>query len=195
MIRINLLGLAKKVKKGRRAAVEMEFAGEGPSNVVLFAVGLVLAVLLNGGAWWYLDRQAKDLADQMTAAQREYQSLQAVEKRVKEKQALAESYQRRINVINELSAKRSGPIDLMNTIGDTVHNTEAVWLNSMSDEGSTINIEGLALSNNAVANLITNLKRTGYFQSVELKETFQDDTVKEMQAFLFTLACEPKKKT
>jgi len=49
------------------------------------------------------------------------------------------------------------------------------------------------LSTGAVANLIANLQKTGYFRNVEIKETFQDDTVKDMQAFQFTLTCEKGK--
>jgi len=63
----------------------------------------------------------------------------------------------------------------------------------MKDQGASIDIEGLALSQDAVANLITNLQKTGFFKNVEIKETFQDDSVKDMQAFLFTLSCEKAK--
>jgi len=46
------------------------------------------------------------------------------------------------------------------------------------------------LSTNAVANLMTNLMKTGYFKSVEIKETYQDEGEKKLQAFNFTLTCE-----
>jgi len=51
----------------------------------------------------------------------------------------------------------------------------------------------MALSNDAVASLISNLQKTGYFSNIEIKETYQDDTFKEMQAFNFTLTCEKAK--
>jgi len=63
----------------------------------------------------------------------------------------------------------------------------------MKDEGNNIDIVGMALSNDAVANLINNLQKTGHFRNVEIKETYQDDRVKEMQAFQFTLSCEKGK--
>jgi Tfp pilus assembly protein PilN len=65
----------------------------------------------------------------------------------------------------------------------------------MKDEGSTVTLDGVALSNVALANLMTNLKKGGYFKNVELKETSQED-FKTVQAFNFTLVCEkasPKK--
>ena len=50
-----------------------------------------------------------------------------------------------------------------------------------------------ALSADAVANLIANLQKTGFFKNVEIKETFQDEAIKDMQAFQFTLTCEKGK--
>jgi len=44
-----------------------------------------------------------------------------------------------------------------------------------------------------VANLIQNLKKTGYFKNIEIKETYQDESVKDMQAFQFELTCEKGK--
>jgi Tfp pilus assembly protein PilN len=73
-----------------------------------------------------------------------------------------------------------------------VNGTEAVWLNTMKDQGANISIEGTALSTDAVANLIANLQKTGYFKNIEIKETYQDEQVKDMQAFQFTLTCEKK---
>jgi Tfp pilus assembly protein PilN len=63
----------------------------------------------------------------------------------------------------------------------------------MDDSGPQVNLEGTALSTDAVANLIANLQKTGFFKTVEIKETYQDETIKDMQAFQFTLTCEKGK--
>src|SRR6266704_1336979 len=57
----------------------------------------------------------------------------------------------------------------------------------------SVDIKGMALSADAVANLISNLQKTGYFKNIEIKETFQDETFRDMQAFQFTLSCEKTK--
>jgi len=44
-----------------------------------------------------------------------------------------------------------------------------------------------------VASLIQNLQKTGHFSNIEIKETYQDDGIKDMQAFQFTLTCEKAK--
>ena len=63
----------------------------------------------------------------------------------------------------------------------------------MKDQGANISIQGMALSTDAVANLITNLQKTGFFKNIEIKETYQDEQVKDMQAFQFELTCEKGK--
>ncbi len=60
----------------------------------------------------------------------------------------------------------------------------------MKDQGANISIQGMALSTDAVANLIQNLQKTGFFKNIEIKETYQDESVKDMQAFQFELTCE-----
>jgi type IV pilus assembly protein PilN len=126
-------------------------------------------------------------------ALRKNAELADVKARYMERQREAENYKRRVDVIDQLRAAQAGPVNLLNTIGQTVNSTEAVWLNSMKDQGTSVDIDGMALSNDAVASLISNLQKTGYFSNIEIKETYQDDTFKEMQAFNFTLTCEKAK--
>lgn len=192
MIRINLLGAPKpKSKRGSPAVVEMNIGG-GVSPAIKVASVLFIAAVLNAGYWYHLDSQKQKIAKQMEIALRKNQELSEVKARYLERQRQAENYKRRVDVIDQLRANQTGPVNLLNMVGTTVNNTEAVWLNTMKDEGNAINIEGLALSQDAVANLITNLQKTGFFKNVEIKETFQDATIKDMQAFLFTLSCEKK---
>ena len=195
MIRIDLRGLPKP-KKGRRAAAAaaQDFgAAEGPNKVVLLVVALVLAAAPIGGAMWYLDRDAKKIEEQTAAADRELKTLLQVKTRVEQKQKLVDTYRTRVKVIDQLRTNQMGPVNLLSMVGDTVNKTDAVWLGAMKDEGSQIAVEGVAMSHSAVANLITNLKKTGYFQNVELKETIQDEQAKDLDLFNFVLACEKKR--
>lgn len=194
MIRINLLGAPKPKNKrgGAPAAVEINVGG-GISPLIKAAAVVVLAGLINAGYWYRLDSEQTRIAKQMAAAERKNQELSQVKAHYLERQREAENYKRRVDVIDQLRANQTGPVNLLNMLGSTVNTTDAVWLNTMKDSGPSIDIQGLALSQDAVANLITNLQKTGYFKAVEIKETYQDDTVKDMQAFQFTLACEKAK--
>jgi len=197
MIKINLLDNSKgKNKRGGGSAPSMptmEMGDMGSPKLKILAV-LVLTGLFNLGYWYRLDHQAKAIADNMKVAEQKNRELADVKARFLERQTQADNYKRRVDVIDQLRASQSGgPVNLMAMLGETVNNTEAVWLNKMDDQGANISLEGTALSADAVANLIANLQKTGYFKNVEIKETFQDETIKDMQAFQFTLTCEKGK--
>ena len=194
MIRINLLGAQKgKNKRSAASAAAVMEVGDVGSPKMKVLVVLLLAGLVNAGYWYQLDKQHKDIAAKMEVALRKNAELADVKARYMERQREAENYKRRVDVIDQLRAAQAGPVNLLNTIGQTVNSTEAVWLNSMKDQGTSVDIDGMALSNDAVASLISNLQKTGYFSNIEIKETYQDDTFKEMQAFNFTLTCEKAK--
>ena len=194
MIRINLLG-APKPKNKKTAAMSMpsfEFGNLGGPVVQVLAV-LLIAGALNTGYWYKLDREKKTLEVQMRVAEQKNRELADIKARYLERQRQAEAYKRRVDVIDQLRNNQSGPVNLLSMIGDTVNSTEAVWLNSMQDQGTSVAIDGMALSSDAVANLISNLQKTGFFSNIEIKESIQDDSVKDMQAFQFTLTCEKAK--
>src|SRR5438067_4272751 len=194
MIRINLLGTPKP--KGKRLGVPSMPSidvGDAGSPKMKVLVVVALAGLLNLGYWYRLDKEKQSIAKQMATAEQRNRELADVKARYLERQRQAESYKRRVDVIDQLRSNQAGPVDLLNTIGKTVNDTEAVWLQSMKDQGANIDIEGTALSTDAVATLITNLQKTKYFRNIEIKETFQDEGVKDMQAFQFTLTCEKAK--
>jgi len=195
MIRINLLGAPKpKSKKGGGAssASVMEMGNAGSPQVKLLIV-LALAGAANFGYWYHLDQQKQRIDAQMKVAEQKNHELADVKARYMERQREAENYKRRVDVIDQLRAGQTGPVSLMNMIAGTINSTEAVWLDKMTDQGPNIEIHGMALSADAVANLIANLQKTGYFGNIEIKETFQDAAVKDMQAFQFTLTCQKAK--
>jgi Tfp pilus assembly protein PilN len=196
MIKINLLESSKqKNKRGGSSAPAMPSMDMGDlgSPKLKVLVVLVLAGVVNFGYWYRLDRQGKAIAVQVQRAEQKNRELSDVKARYIERQTQANNYKRRVDVIDSLRAGQAGPVNLLAMLGETVNGTEAVWLRSMDDTGPSVSLEGTALSTDAVANLIANLQKTGFFKAVEIKETFQDDQIKDMQAFQFTLTCEKGK--
>ena len=198
MIRINLLETNKG--KGKRVGGSvaptmpaMEMGDMGSPKLKILAV-MVVVGLVNLGYWYRLDHMSKEIAAKMKVAEQKNRELADVKARYMERQNQANAYKRRVDVIDQLRASQnSGPVNLMAMLGETVNNTEAVWLSKLDDTGPQVSLEGTALSADAVANLIANLQKTGFFKTVEIKETFQDEQIKDMQAFQFTLTCEKGK--
>ncbi|MGE5206506.1 MAG: PilN domain-containing protein [Chlamydiota bacterium] len=192
MIRINLLGVPKSKNK-RGPSLAAMVPGAGVSVVMKVLLVFALAAAMNIGYWYHLNAEKARLATQLVQAERKNRELSEVKAKYLEREKQMQQYKRRVDVIDELRSEQFGPVKLMTTLGGTVDNTEAVWLSVVRDQGGSIDIEGRALSETAVANLITNLQKTGYFKSVEMKESYQDEQVKNMQAFIFTITCQKQK--
>ncbi len=184
MIRINLLGTPKPKIRAPRITMS------APSMKV---VVLALVVVVVGGLYfqyWRANKVHEQLQADLRDANKELAALAGVKAIWTQKQKEADLLKRKVGIVDQLRANQSGPVQLLNMVAATVSATDAVWLSRMSDDGNTISLDGMALSTTAVANLITNLRKTGYFKTVELKETAQDERLKEYQAFTFTLICE-----
>ena len=184
MIRINLLGQIRP-KAARRpvdtgAAMPLVFIGAG--------------VLLGGLFLFYFyhswqtqldqeNKRIKTLQAQKTELEQIKQQVEAFEK---QKQVL----QQRVNTIEQLQRDRTGGQELLDQVANTVSRAENLWLTSMTKRGNALTLEGAAASINSVANFITALKRSGYFQKIEIKDAKQDDQHLNVQTFLFTINAE-----
>lgn len=198
MIRINLLGVprAKKGKRSSAAAVAaVSSPGEGMGAGMLLAAGAVLGLIVAAGLFYTADKDAKETTTKLEAANREGARLSQVKTKYEQRKKEADAFEKRVKVIDQLHNDQTGPVTLLNTVGNTVNGTDAVWLSNVTDGGNQISIEGTALSTTAVANLMTNLKRTGYFKTVEIKDATQDASVKDMTQFNFSLVCDKQPKS
>src|ERR1700682_2894316 len=186
MIRINLLGQTRP-KAARRgtavdagAAVPFVFIGAGA------ALGVVVLFLL------YLSWQ-KQLNEENTRIkqlQAQKTDLEQIKQQVDTFEAQKRILTQRVQTIEQLQRDRTGAQELLDEIASTVSRTENLWLITMTRKGNSLSMEGASASVNSVANFITALKRSGYFQKVEIKETKQDEKTSGIQTFLFQMTAE-----
>ena len=188
MIRINLLGVPRKTRGKRAAAVSVP--GEGSSTMVLALIVILGLGVAVAASYMWVTREHDRLDKSLQKATAENMRLADVKAKYEASKRKADMFERRVKVIDELKEAQKGPVNLLNLVADTVNKTDAVWLDSMTSDGKSLNFVGMALSADAVADLMTNLRKTGAFKTVEIKETSQDSTVKELQAFKFELICE-----
>jgi len=182
MIRINLAVERQRPKVKRRVAVPGAFL----FIVVLLAAVIGLGVL--AGFWYAYEQQKAGLEQEKTVLEAKRAQLARMEQEIKNFEAKKAELDGRINVINTLKANQTGPVHMLEALGDTVSATETVWLTSMTDKGGEIEMKGMAGSVEAVANLITNLGRSAYFKNVEIKEAVQKTTRDGPPNFEFTLS-------
>jgi len=187
MIRINLLGQTRPRAARRRgpmvdtgAAIPLVFVGAGA------ALG-VLALCLLYLSW---QKQLNEENTRIKQLQAQKADLEQVKRQVDTFEAQKKILTQRVNTIEQLQRDRTGAQELLDEIASTVSRTENLWLVSMTRKGSSLSMEGAAASVNSVANFITALKRSGYFQKVEIKETKQDDKTTGIQTFVFQMTAE-----
>lgn len=190
MIRINLMGTA--VKRPRQAKLAPEaFAASAPPATMIGLGLIVLAIVALVGTYFYVQHQTAVLAAQLTAAQQESARLQAVRREFQENTQRRAELTRRINVIDQLKNSQSGPMSLLEAVRHSVDQTPGVWLISITQKGGELNVQGSAMSLAAVANLMTAMKKSGYFQQIALSESTQA-TGKSPNPFAFTLTAAPE---
>jgi len=184
MIRINLLGRARP--KAVRQAVPLE----ATLQLVFLLVALVFSFGLLYLHYWQMDKEDKQVLSHIQKQRGEKARLEQLKQQVENFEKEKAVLQQKISVIEELQRNRIGGQQLLDAIANTVGRTDTVWLNSVDRKGDVLSINGSAGSIDAVANYITQLKRSGYFQQVEIKESHQDTSNKAVQLFTFTLTAQ-----
>jgi Tfp pilus assembly protein PilN len=182
MIRINLLGQARP--KAAKNAVPLEATMQ--IVFALVAIGVALTVL---GVTYYQQKSELDRTNARIASLRaERASLQQIKQDVDRFESQKSALQQRIDVIETLQRNRTGGQDLLQMVATTVVHVDNVWLTSLNRTGNAIDIQGEAASINSVANFITQLKRSGYFDNVEIKQAVEDDIVSSVETYQFSMS-------
>lgn len=188
MIRINLLP-GQQRPKTKRAGGGVPGGGASLQGMMLLGGAILGAIAL---AVIYFMR-----AGELEAAKKRVSELQSEKARLEKVKLEVESYQKqkeildqRIAVIQELQRNRVGGQELLDVVATTVNRVDSLWLTNLGRRGNSLSIEGTAASISAVANLVTQLKRAGYFDKVEIKETRQDDKNRVVQVFIFTVSAD-----
>src|SRR5437660_4845990 len=184
MIRINLLGQIRP--KAARRPVDTGAA----LPVVFIGAGLVLGALVLGFFYYTWQNQLNKENTEIKRLQAQKTDLEQTKQQVEafEKQKIV--LQQRVSTIEQLQRDRTGGQELLDMVANTVSRTENLWLTQMTRKGNTLAMDGASASINAVANFITALKRSGYFQKVEILESKQDDKNQAVQTFVFQITAE-----
>jgi len=181
MIRINLLGQARP--KAAKQAVPLEATVQ-----ILFAcVAIGLALVILGITYYQQKRQLDDTNKRIAALKAEKASLQQIKADVDKFESEKAVLQQRIDVIETLQKNRSGAQDLMEMVANTVVRVDSLWLTSIDRKGDALEVQGEAGSINAVANFITELKKSGYFQQVEIKNAKENDLLPGVETYGFDM--------
>jgi Tfp pilus assembly protein PilN len=140
--------------------------------------------------WTYFQQKKElDATNARIASLRaERSSLQQIKMEVDQFEQQKGVLQQRIDVIENLQRNRTGGQEFLEMVATTVVHVDNVWLTSLNRSGNSIDIQGESASINSVANFITQLKRSGYFDNVEIKAAQEDDIVPSVETFNFSMS-------
>lgn len=181
MIRINLLGQARP--KAAKQAVPLE----ATVQVIFLLVALSVAGVVLGITYYQQKSQLDATNAKISALRAEKASLQQVKADVDKFESEKSVLQQRIDVIEALQRNRTGGQELLQSVANTVVRVDELWLTSLTRTGDSLDIAGEAGSINSVANFITQMKRSGYFDKVEIKDAKENDLRPTVTTYSFTM--------
>jgi type IV pilus assembly protein PilN len=187
MIRINLLGQIRP-KASRRPAMAVDTGGAMP--IAFIGAGAVVGILVLGFFYYTWQKQLTEENNKIKTLQAQKTELEQIKQQVEAFEKQKAVLQQRVNTIEQLQRDRTGGQDLLDMVANTVSRTENLWLTQMTRKGNSLAMDGASASINAVANFITALKRSGYFQKVEILESKQDEKNAAIQTFNFQITAE-----
>lgn len=182
MIRINLLGQARP--KAAKQTVPLE----ATVQIILFGAAIAVAAIVLFIVYMSQSKQLDQTNARIRDLEAEKASLQQIKAQVDAFESQKAVLQQRIDVIETLQKNRSGAQDLLQMVANTVVRVDALWLTSINRSGDTLDIQGEAGSINAVANFITELKRSGYFTNVEIKNAKENDIRPTVETYQFSMS-------
>ena len=187
MIRINLLGKVRP-KASRRPTMAVDTGGALP--VAFIGVGVAVGLVVLGFFYYTWDKQLTEENNKIKTLQAQKTELEQTKLQVEAFEKQKVILQQRVNTIEQLQRDRTGGQELLDMVANTVSRTENLWLTEMARKGNALSMNGASASINAVANFITALKRSGYFQKVEILESKQDDKTQGLQTITFQITAE-----
>jgi type IV pilus assembly protein PilN len=152
--------------------------------LIVLALGLIVV----GTQWFLLTSKRSELREVERQRRRERDELLVYIKKVEELEARREALRQKINVINELKRNQRGPVRILDEVSRAL--PELVWLTKMALKGNNVELSGNAMDENAVANYISNIDASPFFDEPVLKNLARGrgDTFSFGMTFVFNNA-------
>ena len=155
MIKINLL---KEKKITRKDAIKEE---------LYFGVAILLVVIIFC-AFIYkrLSNNIKNVDTEIASVTSDTERFKREIGEIDKFKISKENLEKKLAVVKELEGGRKMIVKIMDELSSNV--PDKLWLESVREGDSNIDIEGVALDNDTVATFMINLERSPYFKEVDL---------------------------
>ena len=164
MIKINLVSETPSAAPTRRKRREFSLGAKQGDAILLVVLAISLVVV--GGRYYLLHSEEKSLQEEERQLRAERDELLPFIQKVQVLEAKRAALLHKIEVINELKQNQRGPVRIMDEVSRAL--PELVWLTNLNLKGKTLTLTGMAMDENAVANYISNLDASPFFQEPSL---------------------------
>ena len=173
MIRINLLPVRAAQKKEKLR-----------SQVTILVLSLVLVGLVCGALFVQQQRTNEGLQQEIADINRRNTELQSRIGEVRDYEKRKADLEQKLSVLAELKNQKTGPVRLLDDLSDAL--PEELWLTSFSEQNGSIDLAGIADTEQRVALFMETLERSEHYSNIELTVTEQT-TVGNRRMQRFTL--------
>ncbi|MFI5167935.1 MAG: PilN domain-containing protein [Thermoanaerobaculales bacterium] len=169
MIKINLLVEARAEKAARAPLISL--GATGLNNYILVGL-IVVGLAVVGVRYWRLSSQLSGVNAEIATNQREYDRLKPIIAEVENFKKRNAELKHKIDVIEELKRNQNGPVRIMDEVSKAL--PDLLWLTSMTLSGNVLSVQGQAMNENAVANFLSNLGASPFFNEPNLRIMSKD---------------------
>lgn len=179
MIRINLLPVKAAQKKEQLR-----------NQLIVVVVVLLITVV---GCYTFYSSIQSEISSVKSEIARNNNEIAKLKKKIGEVnkfKKLQEELKNKLEVLAALKAAKSGPVHLMDDL--IIALPEKLWITDFKEKGGQITLKGVGLSEDDVADFMTQLEASPYYQNVVLKVTKQK-VQSGMRLQIFDLSCQVEK--
>jgi len=165
MIKINLVAEITPQAAARRAKKREISLGAKQGDILLLSI-LLVSFIVVGGMWYHLSSKKTRLEQRQAQLRVERDKLKVFIDKVAELEKKREALQHKIKIIDDLKRNQHGPVRIMDEVSRAL--PDLLWLDNMTVKGNVVTLVGKAMDENAVANYISNLDASPFFQEPSL---------------------------
>jgi len=162
MIKINLLPV--------RAAKKKETMRQQISVAVMSTVALIIVI---GYFDFNIRKQISEVIAKTDAANEELKKTKAQIGEVSRFKEAKKALEDKLGVIETLKKGKAAPVKMLDEFSRVT--PEKLWVSSFKEHGGNIDIDGVAISNEVVAQYMTDLEKSSIFKDIELVVTEQQE--------------------
>ena len=162
MIKINLLPL--------RASKKKETIRQQVSILIICLVGVLLIGL---SVYGFLRSQIAGMKTEISNSQAELTALKAKIGTIDNIKKLQADVKKKLDVLEQLRRGKTGPASRLAALSDSV--PPKLWLTRYAENGSSISVSGVAMSEELIAIFMKTLQASGAFSNVDLVVSEQSE--------------------